>query len=208
MKIEKRFPAETGLENKTFLNDKKINAELYAYLQSKSMADGNDVLGYETRVYFKDLPPQAEICKLIGIKSPKTYRTHLAYLMEKGYVVQGDGYYILNNKENAFLMVPLDTLKFLIDVLKENIIKIYVYLGQRYKYALANGFQYEFTIKELAEHIGIKVEGNSRGYEMINNALDALADLGLINYVSYYNGSAAKKKLTGYSFSYIKNKVR
>jgi hypothetical protein len=32
----KRFPADTTLDNLTFLNDKKINGELYAYLQGLS----------------------------------------------------------------------------------------------------------------------------------------------------------------------------
>ena len=32
----KRIPADTTLESLTFLNDKKINGELYAYLQELS----------------------------------------------------------------------------------------------------------------------------------------------------------------------------
>jgi len=31
--ISKRFPADTGLDYLTFLNDKNIDGELYAYLQ-------------------------------------------------------------------------------------------------------------------------------------------------------------------------------
>ena len=34
--ISKRFPANTTLETATFLNDKKINGELYALLQGFS----------------------------------------------------------------------------------------------------------------------------------------------------------------------------
>ena len=33
---KKRIPADTTLETLTFLNDKKINGELYAYLQELS----------------------------------------------------------------------------------------------------------------------------------------------------------------------------
>ena len=33
---KKRIPADTTLESLTFLNDKKINGELYAYLQELS----------------------------------------------------------------------------------------------------------------------------------------------------------------------------
>ena len=36
-KIVKRFPADTKLNYATFLNNKKIDGELYAFLQSLSM---------------------------------------------------------------------------------------------------------------------------------------------------------------------------
>jgi hypothetical protein len=53
--VQKRFPADTDLNKRTFLNDPKIDAELYAYLQSISVPDET---GTETRVYKKDLPSQ------------------------------------------------------------------------------------------------------------------------------------------------------
>lgn len=49
--IEKRFPSNTTLEELTFLNDKKVDGDLYAYLLSK--ARGVDK---ETRVYKSSLP--------------------------------------------------------------------------------------------------------------------------------------------------------
>ncbi len=33
----KKFPSDTSMEYLTFLNDSKINGELYAYLLSKSI---------------------------------------------------------------------------------------------------------------------------------------------------------------------------
>lgn len=36
MKHEKRFPSDTTMENKTFLNDPRVDSELYAYLMSMS----------------------------------------------------------------------------------------------------------------------------------------------------------------------------
>lgn len=39
MADKKRFPADTKLDILTFLNDKKVNGELYAYLQSLSTHD-------------------------------------------------------------------------------------------------------------------------------------------------------------------------
>ena len=50
--INKRFPADTTLEQSTFLNNKKINAELYALLMSFSFPDEKK----RTIVRKKDLP--------------------------------------------------------------------------------------------------------------------------------------------------------
>jgi hypothetical protein len=65
---------------------------------------------------------------------------------------------------------------------------------------MSRGVNYEFTSEELGDHIGIKVKNNSRGYEIINNALNLLYNSGLIDYCSYFNGKSQKKKLTGFSF--------
>lgn len=104
--------------------------------------------------------------------------------------------------ENIYFLIPLKTLKYLNDNCKEHVIKIYVYLGQRYKWALDKGIAYEFTLEELGNHIGIKVKNNSRGYEIINNALELLSNSGLIDYVSFFDGQMQKKKLTKFSYEY------
>ena len=52
---KKRFPADTALTSLTFLNDKKIDGELYAFLQSCSYPDEYK----RTIVAKKNLPPQA-----------------------------------------------------------------------------------------------------------------------------------------------------
>ena len=73
--VEKRFPATVTIDDDvtTFLHDKKINAELYAYLQSKSYPDEKK----RTVVKKSDLDKQDEICKIIGVRSRSTLRTHL-----------------------------------------------------------------------------------------------------------------------------------
>lgn len=53
MTLEKRFPSETTLDKLTFLNDKKVDGELYAYLLSKARE-----VQKETRVYKSSLPNQ------------------------------------------------------------------------------------------------------------------------------------------------------
>lgn len=198
--ISKRIPADTSLEELTFLNDKNIDGELYAFLQSISMPveqDGNVL----TIAIKRNVPSQSKICEILGIKSPKTLRSHLNYLIEREYVQQLDnGDYLLPEMENIYFLIPLHTLQYLNDNCREHIIKIYVYLGQRYKYALSQGKHYEFSLEELGDHIGIKVKNNSRGYEIINNALNLLYNSGLIDYCSFFDGKSQKKKLTSFSF--------
>lgn len=190
------------MKTNTFLNDKKIDGELYAYYQSiseKELYEGN----YRTIVKKSSIPNQSEICKKIGIKSPKTLRTRLEYLITKGFItVLKNGDYWLENKEDIYFLIPLKTIQYLRDNCKEHVFKIYVYLGQRHQYALKNGFQYTFSSEELGEHIGIKIKNNARGYEIINNALNLLENSGLIGYVEYFDGKVRAKKLTGFSLEH------
>lgn len=173
------------------MNDKKIDGELYALLLTYSYGSPDQ----ETVIYKKDLPKQSELCQKLRIKSPKTYRAHLAYLIEKGYVIEEEERYILSRKENIYLMVPLETLHFLVDVVQEHVVKIYTYLGQRFKYKPG----YVFTIEEIADHIGITLGNHQRNYDMINNSLICLSKLGLINYVEFSDGKTIRKRLVGFS---------
>lgn len=198
--VSKRFPANTSLEELTFLNDKNIDGELYAYLQSFSVPVQEGEC-YLTVTAKKALPSQSQMCATLGIKSPKTLRNHMNYLIEKEYVhVLENGDYLLPEMENIYFLIPLHTLQYLNDNCREHIIKIYVYLGQRFKFALSQGRHYEFSLEELGDHIGIKVKNNSRGYEIVNNALNLLYNSGLIDYCSFFDGKSQKKKLTSFSF--------
>lgn len=200
MAIQKRFPADTQMEILTFLNDKKIDDVLYAYLLELSMGEDG-----ETIVKKKDIPKQGDAIKELGMKSPKTYREHLNYLIEQNYIQKKDnGDLVFTKKEDMFFMIPLETLRYLKSNCRAHVYKIYVYLGQRYKYALSKGKQYEFSMEELGEHCGIRVKNNSEGYRTVKYALELLANSGLINYVSFFNGSVQKKKLIGFSLEYHK----
>lgn len=162
---------------------------------------------YQTYVLKKNMPTQNKLCSILGIKSPKTLRNHLNYLIDNGYVIDQEDRYVLPHMEDIYFLIPLSTLQYLNDNCREHVIKIYIYLGQKYKYALNGGVLYDFTLEELGEHIGIKVKNNSRAYAIINNALKLLENSGLIEYVEYFDGQTQKKKLTKFSFEFLdKNK--
>lgn len=199
--INKRFPANTSLNMDTFLNDKKVDGELYAFLQTISYVDTTTRITY---VLKKKMPTQAIICSKIKVKTPKTYKAHLAYLIKKGYVIEEVDRYILPEVENQYIKIPLPTLQFLNDQIKEQTYKIYVYLGQRWKMKLAEGKgeKYSFTEQEIAEHLGIKLEGNPRGWKTIREALQLLLTLSLIEYVQYFEGQRPRMRLMNFSLDY------
>lgn len=185
--IKKRFPATIAMEKLTFLNDKKIDAELYAYLQSCSKVENG-----QTVVRYRDLPPtQKELYESIGIKSPKTYHKHLEYLEETKYIEKlpdGTGW-VLPNQEDHFVFIPLETLQLMIDTFKDPVVKIYLYLGQKWK---NKNCKKQFTYIELGEHTGIDVRGNARGYTTIRNILTVLQNNNLIKISAPYSISVNK----------------
>lgn len=91
---QKRFPADTTLEELTFLNNKRIDAEIYTYFQCCSYPKKNKTIAYK-----KDLGTQSEICEILrdyGAQlSLATYKRHLNYLIEQGYIIEEKDYYVL-----------------------------------------------------------------------------------------------------------------
>lgn len=195
-KYEKSFPADTSLNKdkegkiiRTFLNDPKADAELYTYLLSISIGEEG-----ETRVYKNSLPNQNIIAtEILHYKTRKTVYNHLKYLEDQGYLVDKGKYYLLPNKEKMYFKVPQDLLSFFIDVVKEPVIKTYIYLGQRNSY---KPNQYVFTVKELCEHLGLNYKNNCSS---VTNYLAALQHFQLINITSFYDGEIPKYRLIKFS---------
>ena len=180
-KILKRFPATVSLEEETFLNNKKINAELYAFLQSHSYPDPETG---ETRVYRKNQPSQKDMAEKIFNVSRNTINNHIKALQEHGFLIDNKTYYVLPPKEQVFFQIDLKLLEFFIDTVKEPVIKTYIYLGQRFKY---KGSDYVFTKQEIAKHIGLGDSLNYSGtYKKINNYLYVLESFGLIKLAYFY----------------------
>ena len=195
--IQKRFPADTDLTKElTFLKDPHIDAELYAYLQSMSYPDEG-----VTIVLKSDLPSQAAMAEKIGVKSTKTFRSHLQYLIETGYVEDHGDHYVLPNVEDIYLLLPLETIQFITDTIKESVIKVYIYLGQRWGYKKG----YVFTQEEIAQHLGMKLAGNPRARQMIHNALDLLKDVELIDFENFFDGKSPRYRLTKWTTYYKKS---
>ena len=123
-------------------------------------------------------------------------------MVENGYVIVKDEIYELPKISEYNFYIPLDTLKYLINTTNEDVIKIYVYLGQLKK---CMGKESYFTKSKLLVLMGykttaldgVKASTNKRDWERINNILDMLEDkLKLIEckkvYEPYKNGTVEK----------------
>lgn len=195
MSLEKRFPSETALDKLTFLNDKKVDGELYAYLLSKARG-----VQKETRVYKSSLPSQTAIGQEISPNKPmyrKTVSAHIKYLLDKEYLADMGEYYLIF-KPYPYIGISPEVLQFLLDTVKEGVIKLFIYLCARQSWAESRKTPYDFTMKELCEHLG--VEYHSR--EKINNWLIALEKFDLISTTIVY-----KDKLPYYRLLKVEKQI-
>ena len=197
----KHFIADPELyEDKlTFLSDKKVDAELYALLMQFSYGGEGADKG-KTVVYKSNLPKQKDMCDMLRIKSTTTLRTHLKYLVDQGYINDmGDKLIIDTYKEDVFLRIPLETIEFLNDTVKESVWKVYLYLGQRWSWKKN---QYVFTLEELAIHIGRKINNNSDRYKEIKNILQCLKNNGLIDWTEFSDGQRKYHRLVMFNLEH------
>ena len=148
------------------------------------------------------MPSQTKLVGKDGIlpySSPKTYRAHMKYLIDTGYVIEEKDRYILPNIEDIYLLLPLDTLQFILDVVTESVIKIYIYLGQRYKFKK----DYVFTQEEIAQHLGVMLDGKPETRRQIKNGLIALQNHGLFEYETFYDGKSHRYRLLNWSKQFV-----
>ena len=185
----KRFPSDFSLDYSTFLNDKGINAELYAIFLGLSKVINRN--GEKVTFTKRSDVNKSKIAESLGVSRP-TLNNKIKYLIDKGYFEEVDEGYIIYVNESCYLDIPIETLWYLQDTLKEEVIKIYIYLGVRYNYK----HDYQFTLEELGSHCGISLRGNNaRNYVKLNNILNVLVDCGLIQYQIIHVGKEERKQL-------------
>ena len=93
--------------------------------------------------------------------------------------------YILSQDFSIFQPIPLQTLSFLINVSNSNVIKVYAYLLNKYKWKQKENQWYSFTIKELLSAIGYSYKNDN--VKMMTDILEMLKAIKLIDYeITYY----------------------
>lgn len=207
--MEKRIPM-----TKEF-NRKSVNDWLYGYLQSVSTIDGEKrTIVYKDKINLSELaliapkneknrPPSKskmsrDFNKLIALG----FVSEIKVIGVKGNVV--DVYELPYDKQELYKLIPLDTLSYLLDVCTINVIKIYIYLLNKYQWKIKENDYYRFSLGELIkECLGMKSTTNGRDYILVQNCLDALIKFGLINISKDYT------RINGQLTSYFKlNEVK
>lgn len=219
---EKDFPSEihrgqpksSEKVKNLFLYNKSLDALLYAYFQEKSVpveigVDQNGKKINQTRVWKSQLPTQNDICKIVRLGTDRTYRNKLAKLKQFGYIEDKGQYFVLNNPQTAYLPLPLDTVKFLVDTYNSQTIKVYIYLGQGDNLAKKEYRKYIFTKKELINSISIKDQSKKDNgmsqYQKIDNILDSLTNNELIKIEVVASGKVKRLRLVEFNTTFKKN---
>ena len=172
------------------LGDKKVDYNLYGHLQALSyLKDGKRF------VYAVDATPSQLLAMTPvdgagkKITSLATIKRVMKFFKDSGLITEGKvedlagkqvKCFWLNEDENYFQLINLETLRFLCDVANSDVIKTYAYLLNKNNY-----FEdYSFSCKEIVEMLGYCYKADTA--KKAGNILFALESFGLIKTASYY----------------------
>ena len=215
MNNKKLIPLE---EN--FMEDKKLYDGVWGFFQMNSYKDkeGNTIV-YKT----KDTTPTGifnSIKRIVEYKNGKpkynislsTVKRNIDLYKRLGLIWEGkttDLYgnevdcYFLQNEFKYYELIPYDTLRFLLNSTNGVVIKIYVYLLNKYKW---KGNGYQFTKKELGECVGYTNNKNTN--TMIDDILLNLKNNGLINWVEYWDTTKDGKPTPKHKLTFVGTTVK
>lgn len=145
----RQFPRDEILANKQF------HDLLYLLLQSLSEVDQAKNQRFVPKKRF----PKARLSELCGYKARNTLYTHLRHLVDLGYLTEDTDNYYLTFLPKNFFLIPIDTALFLIQTQTENVIKVYVYLTNRWFYSHNRPFYTSY--RQIADAVGLYADDNS-----------------------------------------------
>ena len=172
------------------LGDKKVDYNLYGHLQAMSyLKDGKRF------VYASEATPSQLLAMTPvdgagkKITSLATIKRVMKFFKDSGLITEGKvedlsgkevKCFWLNEDENYFQFIQLDTLRFLCNTTNSNVIKTYAYLLNKSFYFEG----YTFTKKELLDAIGYS--SKDKGQQLMDDILLGLSKFGLIKFESCY----------------------
>ena len=101
------------------------------------------------------MPIQAEICKAIGVASPKTYRSYLEKMVSEGVLE-------LDEQKRVVIECPIkidkNVLGYINNTLNKDAIKIYICLGIKWQECQEKNEECIFSVKAAAAYFGFSEE--------------------------------------------------
>ena len=171
------------------LGDKKVDYNLYGLLQAMSYLKDGKRFVYAvdaTPSKLLDMTPTEDGKKITSLA---TIKRVMKFFKDSGLITEGKvedlsgteaKCFWLNEDENYFQFIQLDTLRFLCNTTNSNVIKTYAYLLNKSFYFEG----YTFTKKELLDAIGYS--SKDKGQQLMDDILLGLSKFGLIKFESCY----------------------
>lgn len=110
--------------------------------------------------------------------SRQTLSKRVKELIKEGVIIENDDHYIIPKPE-YYYDIEAETARKIINTLKENAVKVYVYLLGWYNHCQASRSVYNFSYDHLCEVIGYSKQQSSNR-EQIGDIIDILERLGLV----------------------------
>lgn len=192
MSLNKKEQYRMLIADDEFLKDKKTHDLVWGYLQTISYLDKERIrfVYIDENMNASKIRENTGCCISVGTVRNTINLYKKMGIIRKDKVMSKDGkkeidVYVLAGTDDVInKLIPLDTLKYLVNTATENVIKVYTYLLCKYEWKLNSGEYYQFTQKELLEHIGYA--NRFENSEMIKNVLTCLENNGLIEYYNTY----------------------
>lgn len=186
-KNQRRIPSDT-----TFVSNKEVVDLLYGLIQLES----NRTPGENHRYIRKNRIKKTKWAKICGVSRP-TLDKALKKLITDGYLIECEDekdFYRIPNKSEYYVLVPIETLSFLVNSCSLNTIKIFMRLNALWNHYRTCAY---FTKTKLISDLGLnpKWKGN---FVMINDILKNLENNGFVEYVEKKNGINSRYFITNF----------
>lgn len=181
-----------------------IDDLMYGYLKLKASFNPNTKELYFTQKMWNKTATKQDIKKICGIDRKRDRDVHFKRLIDSGLIVVKNDYYVFQDNEKNFKLVPLDLLEYLLNTASSGVIQVYIYLLDKYEWKKKTGEEYYFTRKEIAMALGYSEKSAESGTisTRISDIIGCLARQRIIKFeqiiaVTFYSKTpTVRQKLT------------
>ena len=191
-KTQRQMPRDTNITSSALYQDL-----LYGYLQVNALVTED-----KRKIWTLKILSFTNIAHDLGC-SRQTVSKKFYQLVQLGLIKScSEGYELIDLERSQGFLLPIDTLRKLVNTLKENAITIYIYLLNRFE---ANSQQpYGFSIDGLKQIAGLGSKSRNNNY-IVTDILEILQRLGLIKYTVVNTTDEKQRIYTQYILLFATN---